>query len=225
MSSFRKSFSDIKKSLSEEAPANSVAAGGVSGLTGIPPVPANTKYPMLRRKKQKSVTEDSVLKKAVNAAKRANKKTKFPMDRWRDARDNIHDPSKPWNPARGKAARKAYDLFAKKGYYPNFGEESDAYVMHVKGKKLPKKAKELKGVNEMKPGDEYPRHPVLSEEVEDYVVAFTLPVFVRTLEIAREKIKSDDELHVFVEHLVNLQGEDVLTMDDVMDVFEKYRSD
>jgi hypothetical protein len=75
------------------------------------------------------------------------------------------------------------------------------------------------------PAAEYPPHPAINEEIEDYVVAFTLPVFIRTLEIAREKLKSDDELHMFVEALVNLQGDDVLTMHDVADVLDQYSGD
>lgn len=290
---FRKSFLEIKKSLSEDAPANSVAGGGVSGLTGIPPVPARTKFPIARRKrpmigenKKSTITvavpveidgkkysavngqayvhsittmgrwntttrkmrkalkpgphHDRVIaalekhKASQNMSEGAagtilrniskiNKKTKFPMDRYRDVEKRLREL--PPSAARAKASRNAYEVMANKGYYPNpepIREQENEYAFHTAGKKLSRKPRK---VTDMAPADEYPPNPAINEEIEDYVVAFTLPVFIRTLEIAREKLKSDDELHMFVESIVNLQGDDVLTMDDVADVLDEYSGD
>jgi hypothetical protein len=360
-SSFSKTFSEIRKSLKEDAPTNSVASGGVSGLTGIPPVPSKI-MPILRRKKKKALPEDlrkwfqqdwvrmdtkgnikgqcardegegkpkclprskaqslgkegrakaarrkrredpvadrkgkgqkpvmvatednlmeknvptnpelwskvkamtkrkfdvypsayanafaskeykkrgggwksvseeveagphigTIVKKISSAAARLNKKTKFPLDRYREVQGRLyrHPPSGP----RAKASRAAYEVMHKKGYDPYFDpneENENTYAFHTAGKKLPTKPRK---VQDMMPADEYPPHPAINEEIEDYVVAFTLPVFIRTLEIARETLKDDDELHMFVEDLVNLQGDDILTMQDVEEVFEKYKGD
>lgn len=221
---FRKSFTEIRESLlNEDAPTNSVAAGGVSGLTGIPPVPPRTKFPIVRRKKPAQQTQsEDIIGKVSRTLSNINKKTKLPMDRWKevDQRLQRHPPSG----ARAKASRKAYDVMAKKGYYPNpepIREQENSYALHTIGKKLPRKTRK----DTIMPADEYPPHPAINEEIEDYVVAFTLPVFIRTLEIAREKLKSDDELHIFVEKIVNLQGDDVLTMEDVADALDEYSSD
>ncbi len=229
-SSFSKTFLEIRKSLKEDAPTNSVASGGVSGLTGIPPVPSKI-MPILRRKKKKTMPEEveagphigTIVKKISSAAARLNKKTKFPLDRYREVQGRLyrHPPSGP----RAKASRAAYEVMHKKGYDPYFDpneENENTYAFHTAGKKLPTKPRK---VQDMMPADEYPPHPAINEEIEDYVVAFTLPVFIRTLEIARETLKDDDELHMFVEDLVNLQGDDILTMQDVEEVFAKYKGD
>ena len=63
-----------------------------------------------------------------------------------------------------------------------------------------------------------------TEDKEDGKLTLSIPVFIRSLEIAREKIKTDDELHVFVEALMDIDSA-VLTMDEVDSVFEKYSSD
>lgn len=230
---FRKSFTEIRKSLlNEDAPANSVAAGGVAGLTGIPPVPPRTKFPMVRRKKKDNMSTaeeveagphiGTMVKKIASVASRINKKTKLPHDRYKEVQGRLyrHPPSAP----RAKASRKAYELMHKKGYDPYFDpNEENEYAFHTAGKKLPTKPRKV--IPDMPPADTYPPNPAINEEIEDYVVAFTLPVFIRTLEIAREKLKTDDELHMFVEALVNLQGDDVLTMHDVADVLDQYSGD
>jgi len=45
-------------------------------------------------------------------------------------------------------------------------------------------------------------------------VTFDIPLLIRTLELAREDIKSDAELHRVVENLIELKNKKVLTMDD-----------
>lgn len=66
----------------------------------------------------------------------------------------------------------------------------------------------------------------INEAKEDGSLMMNIPVFVRALEIAREKIKTDDELHVFVEKIMDLQNQDSpLTMDDVEEVYNQYKKD
>jgi len=45
-------------------------------------------------------------------------------------------------------------------------------------------------------------------------VTLNIPLLIRTLELAREDIKSDAELHRVVENLIELKNKKVLTMDD-----------
>ena len=45
-------------------------------------------------------------------------------------------------------------------------------------------------------------------------VTLDIPLLIRTLELAREDIKSDEELHKMVERLLNLKNKKELTMDD-----------
>jgi hypothetical protein len=45
-------------------------------------------------------------------------------------------------------------------------------------------------------------------------VTMDIPLLIRTLELAREDVKSDAELHHVVENLLKLKNKKVLTMDD-----------
>lgn len=49
-------------------------------------------------------------------------------------------------------------------------------------------------------------------------VTMDIPLFVRMLELAREDIKSDEELHQVVERVLAIKNEGVLTMDDYPDI-------
>lgn len=64
----------------------------------------------------------------------------------------------------------------------------------------------------------------INEAKEDGSLTMNIPVFVRALEIAREKIKTDDELHVFVEKIMDIDHSP-LTMDDVEEVYNQYKKD
>lgn len=63
--------------------------------------------------------------KFINFLKNLNKKTKFPLDRYKETSRKINDLSKPYSGARGKASRKAYNILANRGYYP-YPEMSNA---------------------------------------------------------------------------------------------------
>lgn len=63
----------------------------------------------------------------------------------------------------------------------------------------------------------------LTENKLDGAITLSIPVFIRSLEIAREMLKSDDELHIFVEKLMDLDDTDTLTMDVVEKVFSHYK--
>lgn len=45
-------------------------------------------------------------------------------------------------------------------------------------------------------------------------ITMDVPLFIRMLELAREDIKSDAELHVIVDRVLDLKNQGVLTMDD-----------
>lgn len=45
-------------------------------------------------------------------------------------------------------------------------------------------------------------------------VSFDIPLMIRVLELAREDIKSDMDLHRVVERLIDIRNKGVLTMDD-----------
>jgi hypothetical protein len=45
-------------------------------------------------------------------------------------------------------------------------------------------------------------------------VTFDIPLLIRALELAREDLKSDADLHRVVERLINIRSKGVLTMDD-----------
>lgn len=45
-------------------------------------------------------------------------------------------------------------------------------------------------------------------------VTFDIPLLIRVLELTREDIKSDADLHHLVERLINIRHKGVLTMDD-----------
>ena len=69
-------------------------------------------------------------------------------------------------------------------------------------------------------------HPSSSERItessEDGALTLTIPVFIRSLEIAREIIKSDDDLHIFVEKIMNLNMSGTIDMEDVDKIFGHY---
>ena len=55
----------------------------------------------------------------------------------------------------------------------------------------------------------------MGEEVDKKdVVTFDIPLLIRVLELAREDIKSDMDLHRVVERLINMRDQGMLTMDD-----------
>jgi hypothetical protein len=56
--------------------------------------------------------------------------------------------------------------------------------------------------------------PVKEETDKKDTVTFDIPLLIRTLERAREDIKTDIELHQMVEKLINIRHKGVLTMDN-----------
>ena len=49
-------------------------------------------------------------------------------------------------------------------------------------------------------------------------VTMDVPLFIRMLELAREDIKSDEELHNVVERVLALKNQGTLTMDDYTEI-------
>jgi hypothetical protein len=64
---------------------------------------------------------------------------------------------------------------------------------------------------------------ILSAENPPDYIHFELPAFIRVLEIAREHMKTDDDLHVFVEGLMDKYREvqAPLETNDVSSVFSE----
>ena len=55
----------------------------------------------------------------------------------------------------------------------------------------------------------------VTEEVDDNdTITFDIPLLIRVLEMTREDVKSDAQLHKVVEKLINIRNKGVLTMDD-----------
>ena len=54
-----------------------------------------------------------------------------------------------------------------------------------------------------------------AENPED-VIQMNMPAFIRCLEVAREQVKDDNSLHLFVEALHSKSSETPLTADDVI---------
>lgn len=52
-----------------------------------------------------------------------------------------------------------------------------------------------------------------TQDPQDHIM-LDIPLFIRILELAREDIKSDPELHKMVERVISLKNNGVLTMDD-----------
>jgi len=63
----------------------------------------------------------------------------------------------------------------------------------------------------------------ISEENADGALTLTIPVFIRALEIAREVLDSDDELHIFVEKIMDLNVTGPIQMTDVEKVYSHYK--
>lgn len=56
---------------------------------------------------------------------------------------------------------------------------------------------------------------VTNEEVDkEDTITFDIPLIIRVMELAREDLKSDMDLHKVVEKLINIRNQGVLTMDD-----------
>jgi hypothetical protein len=64
--------------------------------------------------------------------------------------------------------------------------------------------------------------PVKAEVIQfDDVVTIGIPLFIRLLELAREDIKEDCDLHFITEKVVDIcKEEPVATMDDYKDILE-----
>jgi hypothetical protein len=54
----------------------------------------------------------------------------------------------------------------------------------------------------------------INESDKKDTIAFDIPLMIRVLELAREDIKSDMDLHRVVERLIDIRNNGVLTMDD-----------
>jgi len=63
----------------------------------------------------------------------------------------------------------------------------------------------------------------MQESSDDGALTLSIPVFIRSLEIAREIIKSDDELHIFVEKIMDLNVTGPIQMTDIAKVYSQYK--
>jgi len=58
----------------------------------------------------------------------------------------------------------------------------------------------------------------LNEDTQGDTISLNVPLLIRMLETAREDIKSDFELHKFVEQVIKISDRGVLTMEDYDDI-------
>lgn len=70
--------------------------------------------------------------------------------------------------------------------------------------------------NNTNPFDTY--RVMLKEDTTGDVISLDVPLLIRILEAAREDIKTDVELHKFVENMIKISDRGVLTMKDYDDI-------
>lgn len=68
-----------------------------------------------------------------------------------------------------------------------------------------------------------PAKPKLKEDDIDQPdkVTLDIPLLTRILELAREDIKSDQELHKVITNIINIKNKDLLTMQDYDSIIKK----
>ena len=65
----------------------------------------------------------------------------------------------------------------------------------------------------------------LNEDTQGDTISLNVPLLIRMLETAREDIKSDVELHKFVEQVIKISDRGVLTMEDYDDICSCWKKD
>jgi hypothetical protein len=81
---------------------------------------------------------------------------------------------------------------------------TESKLTHKRGHQISKHMHSLKAIPSIK-----------TEEVDKKdTITFDIPLLIRVLELTREEIKTDADLHRVVERLIDIRNKGVLTMDD-----------
>jgi len=112
------------------------------------------------------------------------------------------NPRDPWSTKANIAETALLNVYLKsRGINPEFATK-DQKVAHSK-------------TNQFKSWmQSHLNQPLREKSDEKDTVTFDIPLIIRVLELAREDIKSDMDLHRVVERLISMRDKGVLTMDD-----------
>lgn len=139
------------------------------------------------------------------------------------------DPRDPWSAKAGITEDAILNKFLKsRGINPQYVSK-DQKVAHSKMGEFKKWKQDhmfeqttepsptMKRLKELKKSQKH-QTPIVKGVAEDVdkkdTVTFDIPLLIRVLELAREDIKSDMDLHRVVERLINMRDQGMLTMDD-----------
>ena len=102
---------------------------------------------------------------------------------------------------------------SKSGEYAKWKQDHVSEGMTVQHSPTQKRLHQLR--KSMHMHKEIPSDGLHKEEVDKKdTITFDIPLLIRVLELAREDLKSDPDLHKVVEKLINIRDKGVLTMDD-----------
>ena len=115
------------------------------------------------------------------------------------------NPNDPWSAKAGIAESSNESMLDSylnsRGINPRF-ISTDTRISHAKSSEF------------MKWKNDHQFESVQEETDKKDTVTFDIPLLIRVLELAREDIKSDMDLHKVVEKLINIRDKGMLTMDD-----------
>ncbi len=115
------------------------------------------------------------------------------------------NPNDPWSAKAGIAENSNESMLDSylnsRGINPRF-ISTDTRISHAKSSEF------------MKWKNDHQFESVQEETDKKDTVTFDIPLLIRVLELAREDIKSDMDLHKVVEKLINIRDKGMLTMDD-----------
>jgi hypothetical protein len=107
------------------------------------------------------------------------------------------DPRDPWSAKAGITEGALEQYLMSRGINPNFVSK-DTKISHAKSSSFLK----------------WKRDHMMEETDKKDTVVLDIPLLIRVLELAREDIKTDMDLHRVVEKLISIRTKGVLTMDD-----------
>jgi len=107
------------------------------------------------------------------------------------------DPRDPWSAKAGITEGALEQYLMSRGINPNFVSK-DTKISHAKSSSFLK----------------WKRDHMVEETDKKDTVVLDIPLLIRVLELAREDIKTDMDLHRVVEKLISIRTKGVLTMDD-----------
>ena len=94
-----------------------------------------------------------------------------------------------------------------RGINPRFVTK-DTKIAHAKSSEY------LKWKNDHQNDNKFAEETLYEGTDKEDVLSFDIPLFIRILELAREDVKEDMELHRITERLLSIRKKGILTMDD-----------